>query len=169
VADWATISSLATAGGTLVLAAATFAAVRSSNRAARAAEESLLQGLRPLLVPSRLDDPPQKIGYADGKWVHAPGSGGVAEATDEAVYLAISICNVGNGIAVLHGWRFHPEWVRSDEHSPLDELTRLTRDLYIPPGDVGFWQGTFRDPSSPDFAVAKRAIDARERFVVEIL
>ena len=49
VADWVVISSLATAGGTLVLAAATFAAVRSSNRAARAAEESLMLGLRPLL------------------------------------------------------------------------------------------------------------------------
>jgi hypothetical protein len=32
MADWATISSLATAAGTLVLAVATFASVRSSNR-----------------------------------------------------------------------------------------------------------------------------------------
>ena len=52
--DWASIASLATAAGTLVLAVATFAAVRSANRAARAAEQSLLVGLRPLLVPSRL-------------------------------------------------------------------------------------------------------------------
>ena len=36
--DWATISSLATAGGTLVLAVATFASVRSANRAAHSAE-----------------------------------------------------------------------------------------------------------------------------------
>jgi hypothetical protein len=169
VADWATISSLATAGGTLVLAMATFAAVRSSNRAARAAEESLLQGLRPLLVPSRLDDPPQKIGYADGKWVHAAGSGGAAETTDEAVYLAISVRNVGSGIAVLHGWRFYPEFVRSDEHAPLQEFTRLTRDLYVPAGDIGFWQGTFRDPDSSEFAAAKAAVDAREPVAVEIL
>ena len=169
MADWATISSLATASGTLVLAISTFAAVRSSNRAARAAEESLLLGLRPLLVPSRLDDPPQKIGYADGKWVHAAGSGGAAEATDEDVYLAISIRNVGSGIAVLHGWHFYPEWIRSDDHAPLEEFTRLTRDLYIPAADIGFWQGTFRDPSSPEFAAAKTAIDARERVMVEIL
>src|SRR5206468_11619516 len=33
--DWRTIASLATAGGTLVLALATFAAVRSSNRSSR--------------------------------------------------------------------------------------------------------------------------------------
>jgi hypothetical protein len=169
VADWATISSLATAGGTLVLASATFAAVRSSNRAARAAEESLLHGLRPLLVPSRLDDPPQKIGFSDGKWVQAAGSGGAAETSDEAIYLAISVRNVGSGIAVLHGWRFHPDWGSREEHAPLEEFTRLTRDLYIPAGDIGFWQGTFRDPSSPEFAPAKAAIDARRRCMVEVL
>ena len=61
--DWVTISSLATAGGTLVLAVATFASVRSANRAARAAEESLLDGLRPLLVTSRLQDPPEKVSF----------------------------------------------------------------------------------------------------------
>ena len=64
--DWVTISALATAGGTLVLALATFASVRSANRAARVAERSLLLGLRPLLLPSKLDDPPQKVGFADG-------------------------------------------------------------------------------------------------------
>jgi hypothetical protein len=169
VADWATISSLATAGGTLVLATATFAAVRSSNRAARAAEESLLVGLRPLLVPSRLDDPPQKIGYADGKWVEAAGSGAVAEVGSEAVYLAISVRNVGSGIAVLHGWRFYPESALGTDHAPLDEFTRLTLDLYIAAGEIGFWQGTFRDPGSPEFAAARAAIERREWLMVEIL
>jgi hypothetical protein len=169
VADWVTISSLATAGGTLVLATATFAAVRSSNRAARVAEESLLVGLRPLLVPSRLDDPAQNVGFADGMWLRVEGSGGAAETTDDAVYLAMSVRNVGSGVAVLHGWRFYPEWVRSDEHAPLDEFTRLTVDLYIPAGDIGFWLGTFRDRSARAFALAKDALDAREQVMVEIL
>lgn len=75
--DWATIASLATAGGTLVLAVSTFASVRSANRAARAAEQSLLVGLRPLLVPSRLQDAEQKILFVDRKLLVAPG-GGVA-------------------------------------------------------------------------------------------
>jgi hypothetical protein len=57
VADWSTISALTTGGGTLVLAAATFASVRSGNRTARLAERSLLANIRPLLLPSRLDDP----------------------------------------------------------------------------------------------------------------
>src|SRR5207302_5517411 len=98
MADWVTISSLATAGGTLVLAGATFASVRSANRAARVAERSLLIGLRPLLMTSRLEDPEQKVGFADGKWIRAPGGGGAAEATDEAVYLALALRNVGSGI-----------------------------------------------------------------------
>lgn len=120
-----------------MLATATFAALRSSNRAARAAEESLLVGLRPL-VPSRLDDPPQKIGYADGKWVQAAGSGGVAEATDEAVYLAISGRNVGSGIAVLQGWFFYPKSSLRTDQAALEDFTRLTLDLYIAAGDIGY-------------------------------
>ena len=76
MADWVAISSLATAGGTLTLAATTYASVRSANRAARAAERSLLAELRPLLVPSRLDDPQQKIRFADGKHLVAQLRGG---------------------------------------------------------------------------------------------
>ena len=59
--DWTTIASLATAGGTLVLALATFASVRSANRSARLAEYSMQIGIRPLLMPSRLEDVAQKI------------------------------------------------------------------------------------------------------------
>jgi len=66
--DWVTISSLATAGGTLVLAVATFAAVRSSNQAARTTERALLAGIRPLLMPTRLQDPPEKVGFQDDHW-----------------------------------------------------------------------------------------------------
>lgn len=41
MADWVTISTLATAGGNMVLAVATFASVRSANRSARITELSL--------------------------------------------------------------------------------------------------------------------------------
>jgi hypothetical protein len=170
MADWVTISSLATAGGTLVLAGATFASVRSANRAARAAERSMLAGLRPLLMPSRLEDPPQKVGYSDGKWLHAPGGGGAAEATDEAVYLAIAVRNAGSGIAVLHGWSFYPGRQLGDvPHRRLGEFNTLTRDIYVPANDVGFWQGTFRDPASPAFAEARSAIEAREDVTIDML
>jgi hypothetical protein len=68
-ADRASLASLATAVGTLVLAVATFASVRSANRTARAAEQSLQAGLRPLLLASRLQDDSQKVMFLDGKWV----------------------------------------------------------------------------------------------------
>jgi hypothetical protein len=152
-----------------VLAAATFASVRSANRAARVAERSLLEGLRPLLMPTRLGDPPEKVGFADGKWMSAPGGGGAAETSDESVYLAMALRNVGSGIAVLHGWRFYPKVNRSAERPLPEEFTRLTRDLYIAAGDQGFWQGAFRDPANPDFASAKRAIEAREPVMVDVL
>jgi hypothetical protein len=168
VADWTTISALATAGGTLVLAGATFASVRSANRAARTSERTLLAGMRPLLVQSRLDDPPQKVHFVDRKYVLAPGGGGGAEVTDEAVYLALSVRNAGTGIAVLHGWKFYPERFREDP-APIAEFVRLTRDIYVPAGDIGFWQGTFRDPASREFAAARDVIAARTEFTIDVL
>jgi hypothetical protein len=168
--DWVAASSIATAAATLVLALATFAAVRSANRAARVAERSLLANLRPLLMPSHLDDPPQKVGFQDDQWFQVPGSGAIAEATGDAVYLAIAVRNVGTGIAVLHGW-----YVRTDEltgitvHAPLDDFRRLTRDLYVAPGELGFWQGAIRDSADPLFRAVGDKIAARERFAVEVL
>lgn len=109
MADWVTISSLATAGGTLVLAVATFSSVRSGHRAARATERALLAGIRPVLVPSRMEDPPVKIGFVDDHWVRLSGGDGSAEVTDDAIYLAIALRNVGSGLAVLDRWDFHPD------------------------------------------------------------
>jgi hypothetical protein len=172
-ADWVTISALATAAGTLVLALATFASVRSANRAARVAERSLLEGLRPLLLGSKLDDAPQKIGFVDDKWFLAEGGRGIAEVGDSAVYLAIPLRNVGSGIAVLHGWTFYAteelgvDGVR--DHRDPAEFIRLTRDLYVPVNDVGFWQGAFRDPDSPEFAEARDAVERRIVLIIDLL
>ena len=104
MADWQTISSLATAGGTLVLALATFSAVRSSNRSARVAEEALLTGMRPLLIPSLSDDPVQKLLWSDLHLAKLAGGRGLAEAEGDVIYVGISLRNVGAGIALLHGW-----------------------------------------------------------------
>jgi hypothetical protein len=123
-------------------------------------------------VPSRLDDPPQKIGFVDDRWFVANGGQGIAEAGDAAVYLAIALRNVGSGIAVLHGWDFQSaetfERV-SREHRDPEDFTRLTRDLYVPVGDVGFWQGSFRDPGSRELAAARQAVEARHVLVVDLL
>ena len=164
-----TISALATAGGTLVLAAATFSSVRSANRAARVAERSLLAAQRPLLMHSRVSDEIQKVGFADGTWLHAPGAGGSAHVSDEGVYLAMSLRNVGTGMAVLHGWTLHTEVTVADEAPPLEQFHRLTRDLYVPASDVGFWQGVLREPASEEFQAARAAIQAPQRIIIDVL
>ena len=171
MADWVTISALASAGGTLVLAGVTVASVRSANRAARVAEQSLLAGQRPLLVQTRVDDAPQKVGFHDDVWLYAPGGQGAARATDDAVYFAIAVRNVGTGIAVLHGWHVYPEiQLGADmQPTPLADFTMLTRDLYIAQGDVGFWQGAFRDPASDAYRDARAAVEAPQRMSIDIL
>src|SRR5438445_9416116 len=123
MADWATISALATAGGTLVLAAATFASVRSAHRTARATERALLASIRPVLVPSRLEDPPEKVGFQDNHFVRVQGGRAVAEVTDEAIYLAIALRNVGTGLAVLDRWDFYPERQQGGDATYRDPWT----------------------------------------------
>ena len=171
MADWVTISSLATAGGTLVLAVATFSSVRSANRSARVAERSLLAGIRPLLMPSQLEDAAVKVGFADNRWLLVPGGGGAAEITPDAVYVGMSLRNVGNGIAVLHAWKFWPERQLGAGAAPpaLEEMHRFTRDIYIPTGQVGFWQGVFREPDSDEFKAAADALEGRVPVSIDVL
>jgi hypothetical protein len=169
-ADWATIASLATAGGTLVLAVATFAAVRSSNRSARIAEVALKEQRRPVFSPSRFDDPLQKIMFVERKWVRAGGGRGVAEHEDGNIYLALSLRNVGAGIGVCQGWAATGGLQSSRAtHRPLDEFHTQLRDLYIPSGDIGMWQGALRDRSDPDFEGVAEAIEAGEPITIELL
>jgi hypothetical protein len=167
--DWVTVSALATAGGTLILAIATFASVRSANRAARAAERSLLAGLRPVLMPSRLQDLPQKVSFVDLHWITVEGGHAAFEVGDDAVYLVISVRNAGAGMAVLHGWKFSPGRVLDSDRPDPDGFRRLSRDLYIPPSDIGFWQGAFRDPSEPIYALARQAATARQSVTIDLL
>jgi hypothetical protein len=168
--DWATISSLATAGGTLVLAVATFASVRSANRSARLAELALQEQRRPVLVQSRLDDPDQKIMFGDGHWVQAGGSRAVAEQVDGNVYLAVSLRNVGAGIGVLQAWGVRAGRQYSREHHYADaEFRELSRDLYIPAGDIGLWQGARRDSNDPLHQEIAAAVSDCQPITIELL
>jgi hypothetical protein len=177
VSDFSTISSLATGAGTLVLAVATFASVRSANRAARISELALQEQRlateeqrRPLIVQSRLDDPQQKIMFRDRHWVRASGSGAVVEHLEDNVYLAMSLRNAGAGIAVLQAWHVRAGQPSArDDHWPEDDFHSQTRDLYIPPGDIGLWQGALRDPADGLQAQIAGAVREREPITVELL
>jgi hypothetical protein len=151
---------------------ATFASVRSANRSARLAELALQEQRRPLLAPSRLEDPVQKIMFVDGRWVRASGGHGVAEQEGGAVYLAISLRNVGSGIAVCQGWAVRAGMISSrtaPTHTPEDEFRFQSRDLYVPAGDIGMWQGALRNPDDPARAEIVEAIEAGEPISVELL
>jgi hypothetical protein len=168
--DWPTVASLATACGTLVLAIATFASVRSANRSARVAELALQEQRRPVLVQSRLDDPLQKIMFVDSHWVQVPGSRAVAEHIEGTVYLAMSLRNVGAGIGVLQGWVARAGLLTSQvDRAAEEDFRRLTRDLYIPAGDVGLWQGALRDPAEDAHIPVADAADRHETITIELL
>lgn len=176
MSDWSTIASLATAGGTLVLAVATFASIRSANRsvrtserAARTAERSLLAGQRPLLMNSRLQDPTQKIQYPEGIWLTVDGGTAALEITDDVVYLAASIRNVGTGLAVLHGWHVQVGLQTERSHPPLEEITTQNLDIYVAPGDDGLWLAALRDPTADIFKAVADAVKAGEPLVINLL
>ena len=171
-ADWTAISSAATGAGTLVLALATFAAVRSSNRSARIAEAALQEQRRPVLVPSRLEDPLQKIMFVEGHWVSAEGGRAAVEHIEGVVYLGVSLRNVGSGIGVCQAWNIRPGRGTPSElrtHLPEQEFRVQTRDLYVPAGDIGMWQGALRDPDDQLRAAVAAAIDAGESLSLELL
>jgi hypothetical protein len=169
--DWATISSFVTGVGTLVLAIATFAAVRSSNRSARIAEAALQEQRRPVLAPSRLDDPVQKRMFVEGRWLRTAGGRAAVEQVDGSVFLGISVRNVGSGIGVCQGWAVRPGSPQDvpSSHAPEDEFHRQSIDLYIPAGDVGMWQGALRNPDDPVRGATAEAIDAAQPIMVELL
>jgi hypothetical protein len=164
-----TISSLATAGGTLVLAVATFSSVKSANRSARTAERALLAGVRPLLVTSHDDDRSEQVRFGEGQVLVVPGHGAAVKIANDNLYMAIALRNGGAGLAVIHGWRAEVR-ERTDNIRPdLDTFRRQTRDLYIPAGDTGFWQGAIRDSADPDYDVLAAAVNDGSRIIVDLL
>jgi hypothetical protein len=169
VTEWATLASLATAVGTLVLALATFAAVRYGNRSARAAERSLLAGQRPLLVSSRPADPEQSIQFVDGTWLTVAGGGAALTLSASALHMAVSVRNVGTGLAVLQGWQLLPGLPAERSRPSLADFTSQIRDIYVAPGDSELWLGALSDPAAARFTALAAAIEAGEDVTLSLL
>jgi hypothetical protein len=175
MAEVSTIASLATAGGTLILAVATFSSTRSANRAARVSEQALNIGLRPLLFNARPQDPPQKVGFIDDHWLVLHDGLAAVQHTDGNIYLAMPLRNVASGMAVLHGWHL---WSADADAAasptlrtppPVERFRRHNRDLYVPAGDISFWQAAVRDQEDPLYTPLLEAIQARTRIGVDLL
>jgi hypothetical protein len=177
--DWA---SWGTAIGTLVLAVATFASVRSGNRAGRNAERAYQAGLRPVLFASRAHDTLQKVRWGDGHWAALPAGRAILQEEGGVVYMAMSLQNVGTGTAVILGWRVdsgqiinpnatraemleQPQMVRPDPGT----FRPQTRDLYSPPHDLSFWQAAIRTRDDPDRARVEAALAGHEMLLIDLL
>jgi hypothetical protein len=180
---WATLADIGTAAGTLVLAGATFIAVRASARSTRIAERALLAGQRPVLVPAGLEDPAENVQFADGR-VFPVGNGQALVAQDAGVvYLAIPLLNVGAGLAVLRGYHIVGESGRQVTQDPRGPTRHLRgdpppqprafspqqRDLLISTRRPGFWQAALRDPQSRLHEEVTQAIETRGRVTVDVL
>ena len=176
MAGWPTVASRATAGGTLILAVATFSSVRSGQRATRIAERSsqiaeraLLIGLRPVMVPSRASDPPEAVRFVEGRMIHVEGGMAGVEREGENYYFVIGLRNVGTGLGVLQAWHLTAPYVRSEQHAEPAAFREQTRDLYVPAGDTGFWQGAVRDPGDPFRDGLAEAVGAGEALGLDLL
>jgi hypothetical protein len=178
--DWA---AWGTSVGTLVLAGATFAAIRSSNRSARIAERSLLAGLQPLLVMAHRDDPAEEVRFSDGRILKAGHGAVLFHPEGGIIYMALPLRNAGAGIAYILGYRLEAEAAgivgadplgparhRRGELAPdLSEFSVQQRDLYIASGENGFWQAALRDPTTPACVATLEALRSLGRITVDVL
>jgi hypothetical protein len=48
-------------------------------------------------------------------------------------------------------------------------LRDQSRDLYVPPGGTGFWQGAYRYPGQPDYEEARQAIKDGVPITIDLL
>jgi hypothetical protein len=149
---------------------ATFASTRSANRAAQATEQSLKIGLRPVLFNARPQDPAQKVGWMDGHWALLQDGYAAIQEEDEKLYLAMPLRNVAAGLAVLDAWFIWPE--RPDPNAgprPVEDFRRLGRDLYVPAGDVSFWQAAIRDPADELYVPVRESIQIGRSMCIDLL
>ena len=180
---WATWAEVGTALGTLVLAGATFSSVRASSRMARIAERALLASQRPVLAPSGPDDPAAQVQFADGRVFSLVPGRPLVERSGRTIYLAIPLCNLGAGIAVLRAYHLRADparevaedpqgaarHLRGDRPPTVSSFAPQQRDLLISAGRVGFWQAALRDPSTPLHKAVAEAVDPAGRITVDVL
>ena len=174
---FAAVATIAVNSSPLVLAVATFSSVRSAQRATRLAERStqiseraLLVGLRPVLVPSRESDPVESVRFVEGRTVNVEGGMAGIEHEDESFNFVMPLRNVGPGLGVIHGWYVTPaELQATRDHADPEEFRPQTLDLYVPAGDIGFWQGAVREPDDPFRPGLAESFAAGETLMIELL
>lgn len=178
-----TLADAGTAVGTLVLAGATFVSVRASARSTRIAERALLAGQRPVLAPAGTGDQAERVQFADGRVFAVGKRQALVEHEAGVIYLAIPLCNVGAGLALLCGYHLQgepadrvaqdprgPARHRRGDLAPDAQVFALQqRDLLISTRRAGFWQAALRDPGTQLYEELAEAIETPGRITVDVL
>ena len=147
-----------------MLGVATFAAVRSANRSSRISEEALAVSMRPVLVQSRDDDPAQPLMWVDQRWGTILGGHGYVERTDDVVYLAMLVRNVGSGIAVLQAWRaVAAPLTTADDFGDPGDFRPQTRTCSSRRTTPGTGSGRSATPRTPPTRRSSRPSSSRDR------
>ena len=181
--DWATLADVGTAAGTLILAGATFVAVRAAARSTRIAERALLSGQRPVLAAAGPGDGAESVQFADGRVFSLRNGHALVRLDAGVIYLAIPLSNVGAGLAMLHGYRLRGEsandvardprgvagHLRGDPPPPPGTFAPQQRDLLISATRSGFWQAALRDPAAPVYQETAQAMATGGRVTVDVL
>ena len=129
----------------------------------------MLASIRPVLLTPRFDDPKQFVRFMEGHDTKIDAAHAHVEASDTTIWLAFAVRNAGSGLAVLDRWGHRDIELGGGPEPDIDSFRRITRDLYIAAGDVGFWQGALRDPNEPGFDHLRDLIDTREGFLIDVL
>jgi hypothetical protein len=122
-------------------------------------------------MPSRLDDASEKITWREGKQTLVKGGRASVEQEGGDIFLALSLRNVGSGIAVLQSWRVSvlarpaPTALEAPE---VGLFRRQGRDLYVPAGGVSFWQGRI-ESANDEYLAVRDAIGAQGSLIVYLL
>jgi hypothetical protein len=121
----------------------------------------------------RPEDRTERVDFAAGggsRSFELPGGTALVVEEGGVSLFAISLRNVGTGAALIEGWYMRRGFLTADvPHSDPDQFQSQRRDLYISPGDTGFWQGAIRDPSDPFHEVVRAAIAEDDWLVAELL
>jgi len=120
------------------------------------------------LIPSREDDPVERVRFGDDVVLEVSGHGGAIKCKNENVYMAIALRNAGSGLAVIHGW-IAAVGGRQTDVPELDEFRPQQRDLYVPAGETGFWQGAIRQTNDPSYESLSAAAKNHDRVAIDIL
>ena len=130
----------------------------------------MLAAQRPTLIPSHEDDAPERVRFVDGVVLEVPGHGGAVRCQDDNIYMAIALRNGGSGVALIHAWRAQGGDPSTAQDRPrLEDFRHQTRDLFVPSGETGFWQGAIRDRDDPAYDAVHDSATERQGVIIDIL